>query len=113
MGSGRSRWRRHRAVPPVTPNACVQDAVLNATLSHLWSEVIAVLHPLLDAIRENSQGGRGWEMGSSWVGAGRTIIMSMAWRVVEVGVAGRAVELGRWEWLGELLKWVWLGKRSN
>ena len=64
-GAGSNRlghWRRrHGAVPPVTPNACVQDAVGEAAFNHLWGEVVVVLHPLLDAIQENSQGNeRAW-----------------------------------------------------
>ncbi len=50
------RWRRHHGVPPVTPNACVRDAVLDAAFGHVWNEAIAVLQPLLEAIRINSQG---------------------------------------------------------
>ena len=54
----RSRLKRHHGLPPVTPNACIREGVMNLAFNNLWTEVISILQPLIAAIRENySQGG--------------------------------------------------------
>ncbi len=53
----RSRLKRHHGLPPVTPNACIREGVMNLAFNNLWAEVGSILQPLIAAIRENySQG---------------------------------------------------------
>ena len=46
----RTRLKRHHGLPPVTPNACVREAVLSLTFGHLWNEAVVVVQPLLAAV---------------------------------------------------------------
>ena len=54
----RSRLRRPRGLPPVTPNACVRDAVCSLVFEQVWGELAAVLQPLVAAVREMEDKGR-------------------------------------------------------
>ena len=57
-GRRRSRLRGSHGLPPVTPNACVRDAVCSEVFDQIWNEVITVLQPLLARIRERGIQGR-------------------------------------------------------
>ena len=54
----RSRLRGSHGLPPVTPNACVRDAVCSLVFDQIWNEIITVLQPLLASIREKGVQGR-------------------------------------------------------
>ena len=57
----RSRLRGTRGLPPVTPNACVRDAVCSEVFDQIWNEIITVLQPLLASVREKGiQGMQLW-----------------------------------------------------
>ncbi|KAL5490883.1 hypothetical protein EMCRGX_G016076 [Ephydatia muelleri] len=45
-----SKLKHHSRLPPVTPIACVQEAVRALVFDQLWEEVVGALQPLLAAI---------------------------------------------------------------
>lgn len=53
----RSRLKRYRGLPPVTPNAAVKDTVCNLVFDQIWNETVAVLQPLVALIREKASQG--------------------------------------------------------
>ena len=41
----RGTWRKHR-LPPVSPQACIRDAVAAEVFDHVWTNVVEVLEKL-------------------------------------------------------------------
>ncbi|NXX58212.1 F149A protein, partial [Scopus umbretta] len=39
--------RSKRGIPPVSPNACIKDAVVSEVFDHIWSNVIGILEELI------------------------------------------------------------------
>lgn len=46
-GPGLKRSHRYRRIPPITPSACLRDAVFSMVFDQIWSEVAVILYPLL------------------------------------------------------------------
>ncbi|NWU72013.1 F149A protein, partial [Pterocles burchelli] len=46
--------RSKRGIPPVSPNACIKDAVASEVFDHVWSNVIAILEELIKKNWETS-----------------------------------------------------------
>lgn len=42
-----SEKRCKRGIPPVSPNACIKDAVASEVFDHIWSNVIGILEELI------------------------------------------------------------------
>lgn len=53
----RSRLKRYRGLPPLTPNAAVKDTVCHLVFDQIWNETVAVLQPLVALIRERASQG--------------------------------------------------------
>ncbi|NWI76950.1 F149A protein, partial [Dryoscopus gambensis] len=49
-----SEKRCKRGIPPVSPNACIKDAVASEVFDHLWSNVIGILEELIKKNWETS-----------------------------------------------------------
>ncbi|NWR93485.1 F149A protein, partial [Furnarius figulus] len=49
-----SEKRRKRGIPPVSPNACIKDAVASEVFDHTWSSVIGILEELIKKNWETS-----------------------------------------------------------
>ncbi|XP_041909722.1 protein FAM149A isoform X1 [Corvus kubaryi] len=49
-----SEKRCKRGIPPVSPNACIKDAVASEVFDHIWSNVIGILEELIKKIWETS-----------------------------------------------------------
>ncbi|XP_074722450.1 toll-like receptor 3 isoform X2 [Strix uralensis] len=46
--------RSKRGIPPVSPNACIKDAVASEVFDHMWSNVIGILEELIKKSWETS-----------------------------------------------------------
>ncbi|XP_072718779.1 protein FAM149A isoform X3 [Ciconia boyciana] len=46
--------RSKRGIPPVSPNACIKDAVASEVFDHIWSNVLAILEELIKKNWETS-----------------------------------------------------------
>ncbi|NXW50560.1 F149A protein, partial [Nyctiprogne leucopyga] len=46
--------RSKRGIPPVSPNACIKDAVASEVFDHIWSNVIGILEELIKKNCEDS-----------------------------------------------------------
>ncbi|NXY24211.1 F149A protein, partial [Atrichornis clamosus] len=49
-----SEKRSNRGIPPVSPNACIKDAVASEVFDHIWSNVIGILEELIKKNWETS-----------------------------------------------------------
>lgn len=49
-----SEKRCKRGIPPVSPNACIKDAVASEVFDHIWSNVIGILEELIKKNWETS-----------------------------------------------------------
>ncbi|XP_051646618.1 protein FAM149A isoform X3 [Manacus candei] len=49
-----SEKRSKRGIPPVSPNACIKDAVASEVFDHVWSSVIGILEELIKKNWETS-----------------------------------------------------------
>ncbi|XP_068870017.1 protein FAM149A isoform X1 [Aphelocoma coerulescens] len=49
-----SEKRCKRGIPPVSPNACIKDAVASEVFDHIWSNVIGILEELIKKFWETS-----------------------------------------------------------
>ncbi|NWV12529.1 F149A protein, partial [Ptilonorhynchus violaceus] len=49
-----SEKRCRRGIPPVSPNACIKDAVASEVFDHIWSNVIGILEELIKKNWETS-----------------------------------------------------------
>ncbi|NXR67690.1 F149A protein, partial [Rhadina sibilatrix] len=49
-----SEKRCKRGIPPVSPNACIKDAVASEVFDHIWSNVIGILEELIKKSWETS-----------------------------------------------------------
>ncbi|NWW21931.1 F149A protein, partial [Falcunculus frontatus] len=52
MRLSEKRWKR--GIPPVSPNACIKDAVASEVFDHIWSNVIGILEELIKKNWETS-----------------------------------------------------------
>ncbi|NWI54152.1 F149A protein, partial [Calyptomena viridis] len=49
-----SEKRSKRGIPPVSPNACIKDAVASEVFDHIWSNIIGILEELIKKNWETS-----------------------------------------------------------